>query len=147
MYSLATRSALRRSIAPVSRVSAVAPRYSSTMHDNDPEVLEVEKQRNLKKEQHKTSTPIRNAPNWNEHLASASEAAVKADRSDDTPGELLETTIRYVKKRHHTETETAPTGKAGGKSYASEERFGAEEATYEKEEISGPLRKGSGGSA
>ena len=38
MYSLATRSTLKRSIAPVSRVSAATPRYSSTMHDNDPDV-------------------------------------------------------------------------------------------------------------
>ena len=41
------------------------------------QVLETEKQRNLKKIQHKTSSPIRNAPGWNQHLASASEAAVK----------------------------------------------------------------------
>jgi hypothetical protein len=48
------------------------------MHDNDPEILELEKRRNLAKIQHKTSTPHAHAPGWNEHLASASEASVKA---------------------------------------------------------------------
>ena len=41
------------------------------------QVLEQEKRRNLSKQQHKTSTPIDEAPGWNENLASASEAAVK----------------------------------------------------------------------
>lgn len=66
----------------------------STMHDNDPEVgvlccvrcadqlmkkqiLELEKNRNLRGIQHKTSTPHAHAPGWNEHLASASEASIK----------------------------------------------------------------------
>ena len=65
------------------------------MHDNDPEVrllatthpdllqnlllqtLEREKRRNLNGNQHKTSTPIDDAPGWNEDLATASEAHVK----------------------------------------------------------------------
>lgn len=37
----------------------------------------MEKQRNLSNKQHRTSTPLSNAPGWNEHLASASEASVK----------------------------------------------------------------------
>ena len=41
------------------------------------QVLDTEKARNLKGEQHKTSTTIRNAPGWNQYLASASEAAIK----------------------------------------------------------------------
>jgi len=97
------------------------------MHDNDPEVLETEKHRNLRKEQHKTSSPIKNAPGWNQHLASASEAAVKADRSDVSPAELASTTIQYIKDRHHA----APTG---------EERVDAREASYERDEITGPLK-------
>ena len=48
------------------------------MHDNDPEILELEKKRNLSKQQHKTSTPHAHAPGWNEYLASASEASIKA---------------------------------------------------------------------
>lgn len=39
MYALATRNALRRAaVAPVARTAAVAQRFSSTMHDNDPDV-------------------------------------------------------------------------------------------------------------
>ncbi|KAF8968128.1 hypothetical protein BDZ97DRAFT_1801062, partial [Flammula alnicola] len=52
--------------------------YTSTMHENDPEVLEREKKRNLSRSStDKTSTPYDYAPGWNEVLASASEAAVK----------------------------------------------------------------------
>ncbi|CAL1716589.1 unnamed protein product [Somion occarium] len=143
MYSLATRSALKRSVAPVSRVSVFVPRYSSTMHDNDPEVLELEKQRNLRNEQHKTSSPIRNAPGWNQYLATASEAAVKADRDDLNPSELQERTVQYVKQRHSVESPNSnpervpPTHK---KTYETEERIDAAEATYERDEVGGPLK-------
>lgn len=47
------------------------------MHDNDPHILELEKQRNLANKQHATSTPMSEAKGWNEHLATASEAYVK----------------------------------------------------------------------
>lgn len=49
------------------------------MHDNDPELLEQEKQRNLQQKQHLTSTPHEHAPGWNEYLASTSEAYTKVD--------------------------------------------------------------------
>lgn len=45
------------------------------------QLLEQEKKRNLSKSQHKTSTPHKYAPGWNEYLASASEANVKVHRS------------------------------------------------------------------
>ncbi|THH31724.1 hypothetical protein EUX98_g2474 [Antrodiella citrinella] len=105
------------------------------MHDNDPEVLEQEKQRNLRKEQHKTSAPIRNAPGWNQHLASASEANIKADRSDNHPSEMTEHTIKYLKERHTVESEQIPPA-----SGVNEERLEASEASYERDEISGPLK-------
>ena len=41
-------------------------------------IVEKEKQRNLSKQQHKTSTPIPDSPGWNEHLTRAFEASVKA---------------------------------------------------------------------
>lgn len=44
---------------------------------NDKQLLELEKNRNLRHVQHKTSTPHAHAPGWNEHLASVSEASVK----------------------------------------------------------------------
>ena len=42
MHSIVARTALRRvAVAPVSRTIVVAKRYSSTEHDNDPEVSQV----------------------------------------------------------------------------------------------------------
>ncbi|KAI0696245.1 hypothetical protein BC835DRAFT_874815 [Cytidiella melzeri] len=130
MYSLVTLSAARRAavVVPVARTSVIAKRHSSTMHDNDPEVIEREKQRNLSKEQHKTSTPIKNAPGWNHYLASASEAAVKADRSDHTPEQLATETVQHIKERHEVKK---PNG---------EERVDAYEASYERDDLSGPLK-------
>ncbi|GAW02587.1 ctg1 protein [Lentinula edodes] len=84
-----TRTLVSRSVGPVATTSM---RYSSTMHDNDPDVLDTEKKRNLSKTQHGTSTPHDHAPGWNEHLASASEA--HADRSTASPNELTDKTIK-----------------------------------------------------
>ncbi|KIK62965.1 hypothetical protein GYMLUDRAFT_41263 [Collybiopsis luxurians FD-317 M1] len=98
------------------------------MHDNDPEVLDKEKKRNLSKTQHITSTPHDHSPGWNESLASASEAHVKADRSTASPQELAEKTIKYVHNRHSAENDVQPT-----------------EALYSREEIGGPLGKAKGG--
>ncbi|KAL0578236.1 hypothetical protein V5O48_003773 [Marasmius crinis-equi] len=73
--------------------------YSSSRHENDPHTLETEKQRNLNRAQHKTSTPHSDsAPGWNEGLSSDSEAAVKADRDGDGPSP--EQTIKYTHNRH-----------------------------------------------
>jgi len=70
------------------------------MHENDPELLEREKRRNLAGSQHKTSTPHTHAPGWNEYLASASEANVKADKSTGSVSDLQSETVKYVKARH-----------------------------------------------
>ncbi|KAG8841043.1 hypothetical protein FRB91_005414 [Serendipita sp. 411] len=79
--------------------------YSSgSIHDNDPDLLEAEKQKNLKKEQHHTSTPHKHAPGWNEYLASTSEAYAKADKATGTIAEIQEETVNYVKKRHPAST-------------------------------------------
>ncbi|KAJ6492281.1 hypothetical protein C8R45DRAFT_193621, partial [Mycena sanguinolenta] len=81
----------------------------SARHDNDPETLEREKQRNLSGSQHKTSTPHDHAPGWNEYLASESEASVKADRPDHPPPEKLQDeTVDYVHSRHGAGNEDAP---------------------------------------
>ncbi|KIK34636.1 hypothetical protein CY34DRAFT_812794, partial [Suillus luteus UH-Slu-Lm8-n1] len=45
------------------------------------QMLERGKRRNLSGTQHETSTPIDDAPGWNEDLASASEAHVKVPSS------------------------------------------------------------------
>ncbi|KAI0342752.1 hypothetical protein BDW22DRAFT_149138 [Trametopsis cervina] len=133
MYSIAARSVARRAVvAPVTRSTVLVNHYSSSVHGNDPEVIETEKQRNLRGEQHKTSTPIKNAPGWNQYLASQSEAAVKADRSDHSPEELATQTVQHIKDRHHTEHSA---GKLEG-----EERVDAYEASYERDDLTGPLK-------
>ncbi|CAK5268493.1 unnamed protein product [Mycena citricolor] len=109
------RSAMKTTVqlrCPARRVLGVR-----TMHDNDPAILEQEKKRNMSGTQHRTSTPHKqHAPGWNEHLASASEASVKADKSSGTPSDLQKTTIEYIHSRHSPD-----------------------EAHYAKDEVSGPL--------
>ncbi|KAF7374831.1 hypothetical protein MSAN_00369100 [Mycena sanguinolenta] len=118
MYSrIATRSTLRN-VANAARPAAPTrfTRLSSTMHDNDPIILETEKLRNLAGTQYKTSTPHKHAPGWNEHLASASEASVKADKDTDSPSDLQKTTVEYIQSRHSPD-----------------------EATYARDQVDGPL--------
>ncbi|KAI8087047.1 uncharacterized protein B0P05DRAFT_569950 [Gilbertella persicaria] len=63
----------------------------SHMSDNDPEVLQKEKEKNLSKKDRKE---------WNEKLASHSEAAVKADKEREKPIEHLQSeTLEDLKKR------------------------------------------------
>lgn len=64
------------------------------MHDNNPKVLEEEKERAL----HDETTPTNpDHPNWNEKLASTAEAVVKAERMEDKPvEELQEFTIKSL---------------------------------------------------
>ncbi|EGO24275.1 hypothetical protein SERLADRAFT_467312 [Serpula lacrymans var. lacrymans S7.9] len=114
-------------IKPSSRLTSTR-HYSSTMHDNDAELLDREKSRNLNKNQHKTSTPIEDAPGWNEGLASASEAHVKADRSEIPMHDLQRRTVNYIQSRH-----------------APDERLDQREAFYARDEITGPLRTASVG--
>lgn len=126
MY-ITTRSAVtRRGIFAARHQAAVSGRrQSSTMHDNDPEVLDLEKKRNLSGTQHKTSTPHTNAPGWNEHLATASEASVKADRSDSSPEDMQRTTVEYIHSRHAPDERTEPTS-----------------AFYSHDTVDGPLGAG-----
>ncbi|EJD00134.1 uncharacterized protein FOMMEDRAFT_92698, partial [Fomitiporia mediterranea MF3/22] len=103
----------------------------STVHENDPEVLEREKQRNLKGKQHKTSTPHKHAPGWNEYLASTSEANVKADRAEGTPEVLQKSTTEYIRARDSGEEDE----------YTERDIHASSEL---KEEIQGPLRSAKG---
>ncbi|KAI0671375.1 hypothetical protein C8Q78DRAFT_972753 [Trametes maxima] len=143
----ASRNALKRALVrPSTLTSTAAPRfYSSTMHDNDPEVLEQEKRRNLSKSQHETSTPMPDhAPGWNQHLASASEAAIKADQFTGTPKELQERTVKYVKDRHHKDdssaTSQSPVEPGVSTSHMKHDGPTDPEAPYSRDEIDGPLR-------
>ncbi|KAG6842354.1 hypothetical protein C0991_010644 [Blastosporella zonata] len=93
------------------------------MHDNDPDILEAEKKRNLSNLQHKTSTPHKHAPGWNEILASESEADVKADRAEPaSTSQLQEQTIEYVTSRYTPDDRKSPTT-----------------AQYTRDEVDGPL--------
>ncbi|KAF8183939.1 hypothetical protein BJ912DRAFT_538813 [Pholiota molesta] len=98
------------------------------MHENDPEVLEREKQRNLKRGTiDLTSTPHEHAPGWNEALASASEAIVKAEKSGGDPQTLQKVTVNYLKKgRVNSDNESSTT------------------AYYSKDEVTGPLKTAEG---
>ncbi|KAI9277990.1 hypothetical protein BC943DRAFT_364073 [Umbelopsis sp. AD052] len=64
----------------------------SHMSDNDPEVLEKEKKEHLEKKD----------KNWNEKLASFSEASVKADQSEDKPVDVMQKeSAEELKKQHY----------------------------------------------
>ncbi|TFK87148.1 hypothetical protein K466DRAFT_491389 [Polyporus arcularius HHB13444] len=142
------RNAFKRSSVRIAGPAVrAAPRYySSTMHDNDPDLLEKEKSRNLSKQQHKTSTPIPDhAPGWNEALASTSEANIKADKYTGSPKEMQQRTVKYVQDRHSeetiTQTEPAPNHEPGVSTQKMRHN-GAEvnEAPYTRDEIDGPLK-------
>ncbi|KAG8959319.1 hypothetical protein FRC03_008164 [Tulasnella sp. 419] len=77
---------LRPSATSVVRRAAFARTFASTpralsgasVHANDPEIIQKEKDRNLSGKQHETSSPHKkHAPGWNEHLASDAEANIK----------------------------------------------------------------------
>jgi len=115
MYSLILRNIASR------RSAFAAARYSSTVSDNDPLVLEREKQRNLQNIQHKTSTP-HEPPGWNELLATTSEAALKADKSDFPFEELQRRAIEDTMARHSPDDRVEP-----------------REAVYPYDSVQGPL--------
>ncbi|KAJ7069244.1 hypothetical protein C8F01DRAFT_1245452 [Mycena amicta] len=105
-------------------------RFSSTVHENDATTLELEKARNLKNIQHKTSTPHKqHAPGWNEYLATSSEAYIKADKGAAvTLTELQETTVQHIFSRHADDAST--NASSSNANY---------EATFSQEHVGGPL--------
>jgi len=129
------------------------------MHENDPELLDLEKKRNLSKNQHKTSTTHPDdAPGWNEYLASSAEAAVKADRSSGSMSDMQQRTVKHLKDRHHTDHDPTPHPVEGPDSNVTEpgtttskmkdqngdDGLAMHEAVYERDEINGPLRSAKG---
>jgi len=147
MLSLTARTALKRAAAaPKPGVAGSAPRfYSAGMHENDPHVLQTEKDRNLSGNQHKTSTTIDNAPGWNEYLASSSEAAVKADRETTKMEDLQHRTVKHIKDRHHT-NHSPPANPREQATNTDRMKEGPDvvQAVYEREVVSGPLSGASG---
>lgn len=68
------------------------------MSDNDPEILEKEKQKHLKG---KTVSHIKEVPGWNEKLASDAEAVVKAEKecADCPIDEMQRQTVETLQKK------------------------------------------------
>jgi len=97
---------------------------TSTMHDNDPEVLEREKRRNLARHPYQTLSPLDHSPGWNETLATASEANVKADQDASSPNDLASRTVAHLKAKDVPEETVVETD--------------------DRDEVSGPLRSAPG---
>ncbi|KAI0264446.1 hypothetical protein BC834DRAFT_264175 [Gloeopeniophorella convolvens] len=112
----------RPTVTAASTTSRLSGRAYSTMHDNDPEVLDREKRRNLARQPYQTSSPLDHAQGWNEHLASSSEANVKADQDKSSTQDLAARTVAHLKAKH-----------------SPEENMGSGNALYDRDEISGPL--------
>ncbi|KAF9521571.1 hypothetical protein CPB83DRAFT_865408 [Crepidotus variabilis] len=125
---IASTSSISRNVAARSVVASSAVRngryYSSTMHENDPEVLEREKDKSLSKTRSKSS-PHQDTPGWNETLASASEAAVKADRHGTHPSDMIKTTVEYQRAERDS---------SEGDGTVSSTAF------YPVDEVAGPLK-------
>ncbi|KAJ2924307.1 hypothetical protein H1R20_g12787, partial [Candolleomyces eurysporus] len=91
-------------------------------------ILEREKARNLSGQQFGRVDPHAHAPGWNEALASASEARVKADKSSATPEEMTAETIKLVSSKYDEDNRDSSTH------------------AYVKDEVVGPLSEsGHGG--
>ncbi|KAH8553115.1 hypothetical protein BGW37DRAFT_282944 [Umbelopsis sp. PMI_123] len=89
MLRLQSARALNKIATPAARCNVRAMTAFSNMSDNDPKILEEEKLKILKAKDRK----------WNEKLASASEAAVKADHLEDVPLDRLQKeSIEEIKK-------------------------------------------------
>ncbi|WIA38376.1 hypothetical protein OEZ86_001706 [Tetradesmus obliquus] len=72
--------------------------HGSHASDNNPDVLEREKQRNL---QGKTPEVVPGEPGWNPNLASDSEAAVRAERAPSMDmAELQEHSVKIIQHMH-----------------------------------------------
>ncbi|EFN59345.1 hypothetical protein CHLNCDRAFT_137786 [Chlorella variabilis] len=94
--------------------------FGSHVADNDPETLEKEKQKQLKGTRPgthchplqlaagKTVSHIKQVPGWNEHLASDSEAVVKAEREcPDCPiDEMQRQTVDTLKEEEEEDAST-----------------------------------------
>lgn len=79
--------------------STVAMGHGSHSSDNDPHILEQEKQRNL---QGKTPDIIPGNAGFNPALASDSEAAIRAERAPSMPmEELQQHSVNIIQHLHH----------------------------------------------
>eukprot|EP00879_Flechtneria_rotunda_P007295 GHRR01007653.1.p2 GENE.GHRR01007653.1~~GHRR01007653.1.p2 ORF type:complete len:151 (-),score=32.37 GHRR01007653.1:2873-3325(-) len=90
----------------ISTRGVVAMGHGSHHSDNNPEILEQEKQRNLTGQ---TPEIVPGQPGWNPALASDSEAAVRAEHSPSLPFEELQAhTIKVVQHLHRDDKSDMP---------------------------------------
>ncbi|BFZ62590.1 hypothetical protein YB2330_003691 [Saitoella coloradoensis] len=103
----AIRSSIARQAAPLrssgvrcmSQASKTDGVTGSHMSENDPAKLEEQKQKHLKGQDYDDNGKlVDHAPGWNETLASASEAYIKADKQGDSIEEMQEKTVKHVKE-------------------------------------------------
>ncbi|KAG5352879.1 hypothetical protein C0989_012269 [Termitomyces sp. Mn162] len=127
MTSLVNSRLAFRRMSDIARSSSAAIRWVINEVNEAVQTIEAETLRKLLKQQYKTSTPIKNAPGWNEALASESEAS--ADKSDSPAStlELQEQTVEYITSRYNPDDRKEPTT-----------------AGYSREEVNGPLRQAAG---
>ncbi|CAL5219449.1 g1284 [Coccomyxa viridis] len=86
--------------------SRVQMGFGSHGSDNDPDVLDKEKEKNLSGKTKHIHPGLEEG--WNEKLASDSEAAVKAERHVDgeaTIEDLQHRTVKHIREEHHSEEE------------------------------------------
>ncbi|KAL7422284.1 hypothetical protein Q5752_002930 [Cryptotrichosporon argae] len=102
----ALRAARRAPVPAPARLMAVRWTSGSQRHGNDPDVIAKEKARNLSGTQDSSAPHKEHAPGWNEHLASDSEANVKADQAGPKgkpSKDLQDATVKHTHKHHHTD--------------------------------------------
>ena len=99
--------------------------FGSHVSDNDPTILQREKERNLSGQTGKPggegAVPgaVENAPGWNPKLASDAESVVKAERAPDKPiEEMVEESVKQVTEA--TAAAAAEEEEKGGKDKGDE---------------------------
>ncbi|KAK0199992.1 hypothetical protein DFS33DRAFT_1388292 [Desarmillaria ectypa] len=81
-------------------------RNFSSVHGNDPVIIEREKLKSLSKGRFQTSAPVDGAEGWNEFLATDSEVFVKADRNTRISVEdLQERTVTHMRSARQEDEE------------------------------------------
>ncbi|SJL09470.1 uncharacterized protein ARMOST_12848 [Armillaria ostoyae] len=91
-------------------------RNSSSVHGNDPVVIEREKRKSLSKSRYQTSAPVDGAEGWNEFLATDSEVSVKADRDTGVSmTDLQEKTVTHMHSVRQEDGEVSAKSSLGKK--------------------------------
>ncbi|KAK0495474.1 hypothetical protein EDD18DRAFT_242612 [Armillaria luteobubalina] len=106
--------ALKKASKISTRALLGVTRNSSSVHGNDPVVIEREKRKSLSKSRYQTSAPINGAEGWNEFLATDSEVSVKADRDTGVSmTDLQEKTVTHIHSARQQDGEFPDKAMAG----------------------------------